>query len=374
MKKIVCAICLVVMLASALLLTGCGFFESEAGILISSIEKTGVLADGSTEITIRFTDPAEDPLVFTIPAGKSGETGVGIKKITPTYDSKGMQTEIKIEFTDQSLAPVIFNVTDGKTVNGVDTVWDEDEQSYYLVFKQGDDILASAKVPELAGIRGFTEAITNDDGSVSFAIKWGTADKEEEHEITIPSGNGISYMDAYTDSEGYHIEVHYTNPTMGKEHNGMDSFILQKPADPNQWFTGTVEPTQGVREGDFWFDERNKTIFTYKNDDWRPVINFSELVPTYHKVVFYANDDTAAGLKVPVDTFDYIDHGRCFNELNEDIPIPEREGYMFVGWYPHPTASDPYSYPIFTAYTPVNANLVLYARWEKLPDTPAEQP
>jgi len=371
MKKLVSAICLVALLLSTLLLGGCGFFESDSGIMISSIEKTGTLADGSTEITVRFTDPAEAPLVFTIPAGKAGERGVGIKSITPTYDSNGMQTEIKIEFTDQAQAPVIFKITDGKTVNGVDTVWDENEQSYFLVFKQGDEVLASAKMPELSGIVGFTDSITNSDGSLTFAIKWGTSESVEEHEITIPAGNGISYMDAYTDSEGYHINVFYTNPSMGKEHNGKDSFLLPKPQDPNKWFAGTVEPTEGIRDGDFWFDERSQAIYIFKGDGWKPVIRFKDVVSKYHTLTFYANDGSEESDRVSYAEIDYMPHGECLSIVEISFPEPpEREGYKFVGWYADKDEDNPYYNPMFTNMTPVYTDLNLYAKWEALPATP----
>ncbi len=46
------------------------------------------------------------------------------------------------------------------------------------------------------------------------------------------------------------------------------------------------------------------------------------------------------------------------------LPTPEKEGYIFAGWYKD---SDCTASQVFTQYTPVTENMLLYAKWQEKP-------
>ena len=135
MKKIIALAVLTTLLVS--LLTSCGSFFAEEELKISSISSE-LLDDGSTQITISYTDPEREPHVFVIPksaAGEPGRDGNGIRDISYKHNDTTGKTNVIITFTDATMAPVSFSVPDGVSVVGFEDGYDSVSGEKYLVFK-----------------------------------------------------------------------------------------------------------------------------------------------------------------------------------------------------------------------------------------------
>ena len=359
MKKIISLICLCFMLSGTLLLAGCGFFEEEnVGISISSIKKTNEFEDGSSEITVYFTDEYKDPAIFIVPAGKMGEEGNGITEITSSPSEDGMHTDVTIKFSKEGFEDKVVQIPDGKTITSARTETREDG-SYWLLLLHNNDQLAEVELPEFRGITGFTEPIVNEDGSVSFTIQCNGVD---DLDITIPAGNGISNVVGRTELDGYYIDVFYTNEKAGKAGDGKDTIRFDKPKDPNSWHVSNNTPDDDLDGvvGDFWFEEDAKIIYSKDETGWHTVIAFNGLGK--HQISFNYNYPEDTGLEVPVKRLYDINHGSYLSSTV--IPVPEFDGYTFVGWYKNPEISG-VTMGAFTDMTPVTDDLYLYAVWEK---------
>ena len=116
MKKIIAI--LVIMATLVLCLASCGSFFGDAELKISSIT-SDLLADGSTRVTISYTNTDIEPHVFIIPkseAGAPGRDGNGISDITYKHNDATGKTNVIITFTDATMTPVSFSVPDGVSV------------------------------------------------------------------------------------------------------------------------------------------------------------------------------------------------------------------------------------------------------------------
>ena len=92
MKKIMSFI----LMLGLLILTSCGgFMVTEDEISIESISST-VLEDGTTLVTIKYTDEELAPLELRIPKGVIGETGRGIQDIEYKNSENGITTDVEL--------------------------------------------------------------------------------------------------------------------------------------------------------------------------------------------------------------------------------------------------------------------------------------
>ena len=382
MKRFITALTLMLLTCSVLLLGGCGFFEEEAGILISSVDVEENEEDGSTKITINFTDEYIPKKEFIIPKGEEGERGVGIDYIEVKDRQVGDTfTTLVIHFDDEGKTATEVVLNDGRSITDIETVpaAEDGAEGYNLKFSFSDDTPALEvpfpKLVEIQDIQATPEVDEdgNETGDTIIDIIWGTGDsatdKNTQFEIEKGErGNGIenieidgTQVDDTTGTEYYVLNVTFTDKTSGPNGDGIQQVYLPKPANPNEWFTGEVAPS-APRNGDFWFNETDKTIYLYKANDWDPVISFNKLVPTYHTVSFYKNDGTPEGEIEPNDVL--IVPGNCFASAGKSVPIPERAGYTFVGWY---TVSEDINEAVhqkFTDLVYVNSDLKLYAIWQ----------
>jgi len=361
MKKIISLVALLCVLASTLLLGGCGFFVEESGLLISEIKKTNEFEDGTTELTIYFTDEFVAPVKITIPPGKEGDVGNGIANIKHEYDEDGKQTHLTIEFTKEGVDPVEFDVPDGKTITSITSGYNEITGKFeaYFIFNGNEEDMVTMELPEFSGIKSYT-SVTNDDQSVDITFEFNLLDEPLNVHIPAPEkGNGIASMASREENGVYYIDVTFTDPDV--EPISLD---FNKPADPNSWtaFHGSYTHAENPRVGDYWFDMDAKTIHVRRDGYWELVIAFNDQSTT-HEVKFYLND----GVSTSIYTQAYVNHGSYFSSTGRDIPVPPtREGFEFAGWYTKAENINPAVNAPFTDLTPVNDNLNLYARWIEL--------
>lgn len=372
MKKITALAVLITMIL--LCFTSCGSFFGEAELKISSIT-SDLLEDGSTRVTISFTDTTIEPHVFIIPkseAGTPGRDGNGISDITYKHNDVTGKTNVTITFTDTSISPVSFSVPDGVSVIGFQDGYDAVSGEKYLVFKysngntseplflprgedgkDGVDGVDGKDGKDGNGIKNFT-TVTQADKSVLLALE---LDDGRVCEITIPAperGNGVSGMVSRTESDGYYIDVFYDN-------GQTNTLFFDRP---NTWIRADRGPlaTEGV-DGDFFFDTLNKVIYTKYRGAWRVLVSFYESVIVY-TVEFNLNDSYDASLNG--ESVVFINKGETFYSYGYNVPVPTRPGYKFLGWYTSRTNSPNPTMGAFTDIAPVMSNMTLYAAWEPI--------
>lgn len=137
-----------------LALSSCGFSSDSL-----EIESVGaeVLSDGSTRITIKYLDDMEDPVIFDIPAGLTGEQGIqgvpgekgdvgnGIKEIVINNEVAGQQT-LQIVYTDEKMEPTEVVVKDGKQI--VSAVREDQEGVPYMRITYSDETSELVELPQ----------------------------------------------------------------------------------------------------------------------------------------------------------------------------------------------------------------------------------
>ena len=170
MKKF--KILLILILSLCFLLTSCGSFfgtEDEA-LQIYSIDSE-LQEDGSTKITITYSNEDKSPDVFFIPKGDKGEDGVignGIKSIKYEPSEDGMSTTLIVEYTDSEVKDTKFTIPNGVSVTGVEYKLDSATKNtlMYLTYSNGEKSKAITilKGSDGNGINSY-ELIKNDDGS-----------------------------------------------------------------------------------------------------------------------------------------------------------------------------------------------------------------
>lgn len=354
-------------------MTSCGSFFASEELKIKSISSE-LLEDGSTRVTISYTDPEAEPHVFDIPksaAGEPGRDGNGISEITYNHNETTGKTNVTISFTDTSMLPVSFSVPDGVSIIGFEDGYDPSTGEKYLVFKysngnnseplflpkgdngkDGVDGKDGKDGVDGNGIKNYT-ILPQADKSTVLSLE---LDDGRICEINIPAperGTGVEKMLSRTESDGYYIDVFYDNGTS-------ETLFFERS---NTWLSNSGSPSQmdGI-DGDYYFDVSHKVIYTKWRNDWIPIVNFEESVIKY-TVQFDLNDDGDAHLNG--DYMFVIDKGEYFYSSGYNVPVPTRDGYTFLGWYTVKTSDPDPTRGAFTDITPVMTNLKLYAAWEK---------
>ncbi len=360
-----CAGCL---LLAMLLLTGCGgSFFAQDDLQIVSVEAVPT-EEGYTQLIITYSDDSErDPDIFAIPdgeAGKAGEKGTGIAKVSYQHDDQNRQTGITIEFTDKTLEPVTFDVPDGRSVVDIVPYNDTIAEARAIIFKYSDGTQSEPfYLPKGApgtpgtGITSF-RCVQNQDKSVTLDIEMNDGSDPIHVDIPAPAeGRGVVAMIGGEDDESYYIDVEYSDGSTGK-------ISFQRPT---KWFNGSTEPAPSLgMVGDYFFDTKHSKIYL-KEEYTDGSIGWSEIV-SFHResydVTFVLNDEGDAQMPTETHTFK-VERGCYFSANgNGDIPIPFRPGYTFVGWC-QKRVYDSRTMSIFTDFTPVFSNLTLYAIWEE---------
>lgn len=366
MKKHITRICSVLLLVAMLCLSSCGgaFFEGDEILQIASIESE-LMEDGQTKITIYYTDDTVDPAVFYLPKGATGDAGKdgnGISAITYEHDANNRQTAVKITYTDATLTPTVFDIPDGLSVVGIVSGNDAVTLAPYIVFRYSDGSLSDPPVylpkgDKGNGIKVFEVTPNEDDHSVSIHIELDDATKSDIYIPGPQTGNGIAGMSAATVGDQYVLTVNYTNGTS-------EDVYFDRPADPNKWLVGQESPSPFLGEnGDFFFDEAHKVIWSKSDDSWHKIISFQDETTTY-TVSFDLNDEGDAALPQGTRSHYTVARGAYFSaDGNGEIPIPTREGYTFLGWYTKRAVNSAIMSP-FTDLTAVFSDLTLYACWE----------
>ena len=359
MKRIICRVCSVCLVIMTLLLTSCGGgFFTEEPLQIASIEHE-LMYDGSTKITITYTDEGMDPAEFYIPRGEDGIMGAvgnGIKEFVCERDENDRVTNVSITFTDESFPPASFEVPDGLSIVGIKDAIDPESNQRYIEFQYSDGTLSSA-IYLPSGIDGVgiddVQVTVHEDQTATMYIKL-TDGTEKFLPIPAPAeGIGIKSMSGVEEGQYFYIDIEYTN-------GDTDQIRFGRGA---SWHSGAYIPQASFGEnGDYFFDTEHEKIYIKVDGEWDVVVDFQ--IEKY-RVLFDLNDDNDASMPTNTSIF-RVERGAYFSaDGNGDIPIPTRDGYVFKGWYTKRVVNEATMSP-FTDFTPVFSNLTLYAIWEEI--------
>lgn len=371
MKKKIMALLSFIFISFSML-TGCGGFVEDDSINIASINSQ-ILDDGRTMVVITYTDEEIEPNIFYIPKGDTGEigeTGNGIKSITYKNNESSGTIDLIITFTDSSMEPIELTLTNGVSIKSIEEVKDEDGNNIGFIIHYTDgtsskqiDIPEGKKGEDGVGISAYRQTV-NEDGSSTLTFQFSDG-SVYTCEIPAPEkgkdGRGIKTIIGSETETHYVITFFYTDDTD-------ESISFLKPTEPNQWHYGVNFPSV-CKDGDFFYNIDTKDIYHRENGSWIPVIDFDDSITTY-VVSFDKNADDAT--YDPNQSYELnvtINKGSCFasDPLKYVIPVPQRQGYRFKGWYTvrNPQEHD-YIHGRFTDLTVVVCDLTLYAAWEEI--------
>ena len=146
-----------------------------------------------------------------------------------------------------------------------------------------------------------------------------------------------------------------------------------------QWHTGTdAVPNEDLgRDGDFYFDTKRGYIYKKVNGNWETLCQLNLQEQAEKVTVTFdlnADDDLTAkydderlfdGTDLDERKYVKLNKNYSFASLDKELPTASRDGYKFLGWYSVRTPKE-YINSMFTDFTTVPSNLVLYAYWEKI--------
>ena len=354
---------LIILFNLLITLVGCGGFTASSDVLeIASIEAIP-LADGSKLVTITYSDEEVKPTEFIIPKGKDGEDGVGIKLVTYKTSNDKNTTIVDLTFTNDE--KVSIDIPNGVSVNDIETKYDEETGNTEVVFLFSDGtksepifLQKGEKGDDGISIIGTSQRI-NRDYSVTLTFHMSEGD-DVVVEIPAPQqgvdGRGIKDIVTVPSVDSYIMTITFTD----------DTTQVLNFARPNRWFSEMSEPDNELDgiDGDLWYDLAHQTIYLKQNGKWISTMDFSNIIGEGYNVSFNLNDSKDAPARLPKGSlFNYkINKGTYFASSGYQIPVPERDGYEFIGWYTQKIIT-----PVtgaFTDLTIVQSNLELYAIWE----------
>lgn len=291
-------------------------------------------ADGTTTVTIEYTDPSRYPAEFTVP------NGLYIQNIIPAINEETGERTLKIVFSDPTMEPLVLTIPsgkDGKNGDSIKNIYTDYDLDGNIVVH----IIVSRQNPETG--------------------EW---IDEEMEPFTIPKGergSGIAYVEvnsmSYEDVYNYYLDIWYDNGEVN---------TITIPRSSN-WYTGKGKPGGGAYNiGDFYIDTAGYAIYRMQATGWVELINLSAYSTAEHTVYFYIDDEGNLNNKFK------ILHGNSFMSADERIPTPARDGYKFIGWFTEYVNPDDEGAEInpnsgqFTDLTPVLCDMILYARWQKI--------
>lgn len=374
MKKL-SVILIALSLLLAIVLCGCSSFAwSDDGEVnsISKIEKI-IDSEGNVVIEIHYTNSDRIDR-FPLPEGN------GIANIEYEDDDAKKVTVVTITYTSGNVTTINIpygkDGTDGFSIDEV--VLDQNLNGepvlvFYYTDSNGTKMeRGRVNIKDLKGKDGL--------GFKSF----------EYFEDEIGTGVRIS-MTGETEPTTYYFtykrfisveiigdEYVITITTGNPENGNVDIFRLTRMP---TWLQGPSYPSQSLGiAGDFYFDTYHQAIFTKIGDDdedlssgnWVLVCELNTQKNSFFKVTFNAGKGRIPGY----DQYKINDESSNIYELGEipynsyfydkygAIPVPEQEGFRFVGWYRSlsPTIGE----ASFNDFVLITSDITLIARWEKI--------
>lgn len=348
-------------------LTSCSSFFGGDEFTITNIEQTTNEETGDITITITFNDESVAPLTFTIPKVTNGTDGNGISNIIPTLNNDNVVLTISYTDTNKEDTVISIPVVKGDDGNGIieTKVGTDDDGNTTIEFKYSNGTSSGLiTIPKgLDGKDGIGIAeITcepNDNGNILLSIYFSDASIPP---YTYEIQNGVSianvvYNEDMSDNENYALNIIFSN---GEQ----TTIYLPRPKSTRRYSGfNNPDPDEGF-QGDFYVNLTNGDIYYKLNDsNWSFMFNMKGSGSTEQKEEFSVRFNLLEGETCS----DYSANSTIiFNILEGDnlelskIPIPQKEGFDFVGWFSEDSANPNAGH--FTDLTIVNRDFNLYAR------------
>lgn len=357
-------------------LSSCSLFGgADEGLMIERVEST-MGENGSTLVTMYFTDEDVEPLTFEIPRGETGEigpigaTGLGIKEITSRQSEDGLSTILTIIFTSEDVPNQEIIVPNGVSVADVTLKYYPDEETYTFEFTMSNgDVFETEtfeKPKDGIGIANVDQT-TDNEGNIIITITYTDSSMGQNGQtvITIPYKNGedgrgiISITSTQIDNY-YYITINYTDGTT----QDLEPISLPRP---NERFYGLGPANSIIKSeavaGDYYFDQENFIIYFFDGINFVEIINLTENNQKTNKCT--VTFDTNGG-KFVSETIGKIvvDAGSTINIAS--IPLCSMDGYSFEGYYTTPEGPDNPLSGRLTDLTPIFRDTTFYAYYEVL--------
>lgn len=373
-------------------LAGCSSIEGQENVVyaIAQVLQREDEETGDIIVTIIYTDNSVDPLTITIPAGLSGEQGVGIAEITSSVDEETGDVTLTVTYTDETVPETVFTIPaiqglDGRGISEV-TVENTDAGTTITFSFTDDSEPFSFTIPNPVGIKSVSYVTDEETGAITLTITYTDSSKVADTVITIPPGEkgdaGRGIVSIEIDEENtthtqYALKITYTDETT-------ETIIFDKPL-ATHWFYGEeTNPNNNAEAseaavGDYYLNTTTGDVYVKTSSgSWQRLFSMrseSEIVYCYITFnpqngsfsdtlldTYHVTGDATNPLTVTFQTGTYIDIATL------DTFTPNREGYTFAGWYTDvdsETGESTVNSAHFTNITavPNMTTLDLYATW-----------
>ncbi len=370
------------LLASVLFSSSCSIFGgSESGVMIDRVESS-TNEEGTTIVTMYFTDEDLEPLTFEIPRGEVGEAGpigaagVGIENITSRPSDDGKSTILTVSFTSEEMPDKEFTVPNGVSIVSTNSSYNPEDNTTIITFtlsdgtvipRDGEDEIKITNGKDGVGITNVTceQDETTLDYTIKITYSGEIAEGVTETTITLPyqngeDGRGINFISTSTVGNNFYITIYYTDNTV----QNLDPIPLPQV---NKRLSGHGAPTQEVIsnsiKGDYYFDLDNYIIYTFDGTTFIEVINLTldNKVTEFCKVTFDANGGYFVSETIGKVNVQY---GKTIDLAS--IPHCAKDGHYFLGYYTTKEGPiNPFSGKL-TDLTPIYKDTVFYAYYEEI--------
>ena len=359
-------------------LSSCSLFGgTDEGLMIERVEST-MGENGSTLVTMYFTDEDVEPLTFEIPRGETGEigpigaTGLGIKEITSRQSEDGLNTILTIIFTSEDVPNQEITVPNGVSIVSPVSSYDPETNitTIYFILSDGTDTSANPIQIEngkdgigIADINQETDA----EGNIIITITYTDPSMGENGQtvITIPykngeDGRGISTILTNTIDNVFYVTIFYTDNTSQE----LDPIPLPQV---NKWISGHGAPNNSVIQesiqGDYYFDLDNYIIYMFDGTNFVEIINLT-LDNTVTKQCTVTFDPNGGYFSTQTLGKIQVKYGSTIDIAS--IPYCAKEGFSFAGYYTTPEGpANPLSGKL-TDLTPIYSDITFYAQYEEI--------
>ena len=360
-------------------LSSCSLFGgADEGLMIERVEST-MGENGSTLVTMYFTDEDVEPLTFEIPRGETGEigpigaTGLGIKEITSRQSEDGLNTILTIIFTSEDVPNQEITVPNGVSVADVTLKYYPDEETYTFEFTMSNgDVFETEtfeKPKDGIGIAN-VEQNTDNEGNIIITITYTDPSMGQNGQtvITIPykngeDGRGIQAIIGTQSGDYYTITISFTDGTM----TTLDPILLPSPT---VWFSGYGSPTRineaEANEGDYYFDLANYVIYLFDGTKFNEIIDLTEANQNseFCSLTFYSNGGYFASDGTDNPRTVSVEYGKPI--LSSRIPLCVKDGFKFAGYYTSPEGSENPLSGKLTDLTPIYSDMSFYAYFTEI--------
>lgn len=360
-------------------LSSCSLFGgADEGLMIERVEST-MGENGSTLVTMYFTDEDVEPLTFEIPRGETGEigpigaTGLGIKEITSRQSEDGLSTILTIIFTSEDVPNQEITVPNGVSVADVTLNYYPDEETYTFEFTMSNgDVFETdtfEKPKDGIGIANVDQK-TDNDGNIIITITYTDPSMGENGQtiITIPykngeDGRGIQAIIGTQSGDYYTITISFTDGTM----TTLDPILLPSPT---VWLSGYGAPTRineaEANEGDYYFDLANYVIYLFDGTKFNKIIDLTEANQNseFCSLTFYSNGGYFASDGTDNPRTVSVEYGKPI--LSSRIPLCVKDGFKFAGYYTSPEGPENPISGKLTDLTPIYSDMSFYAYFTEI--------